>query len=155
MWQSILAGPDRLALEDGRQLRLLSAMEVLEARREALWLAQGEREKALCSNACLLARAVIRDEQPVYRDGSDVLAQMTPEEIGTLAGSWAQFNTRFNPGPDSDSTQVDALKKFGARPGGAAVLARAAILFSPAHGGSCPSDEGAGFFVVRIEFDTG
>lgn len=117
MWQSILAGPDRLALEDGRQLRLLSAIEVLEARREALWLAQGDRERALYSNACLLARAVIQNEQPVFRDGSDVLTQMTAEEIGTLAGRWAQFNARVNPGPDSDSAQVEELKKVWSTPG--------------------------------------
>lgn len=117
MWQSILAGPDRLTLEDGRQLRVLSAMEVLEARREALWLAQEEKEKALCSNACLLARAVMRDERPTFRDGSDVLAQMTPEEIGALAGRWAKFNAQVNPGPDSDSAQVDALKKVWSTPG--------------------------------------
>lgn len=117
MQQSLLSGPDRLALEDGRQLRLLSAMEVLEARREALWLAQGDRERALCSNACLLARALIRDERPVFRDGGDVLARMTAEEIGTLAGCWAQFNARVNPGPDSESTQVEALKNVWSTPG--------------------------------------
>lgn len=117
MRQSLLDGPDRLELEDGRQLRLLSAMEVLEARREALWLAQGERERALCANACLLARAVVREETPVFRDGSDVLTQMTAEEIGTLAGRWSQFNARVNPGPDSDSTRVDELKNVWSTPG--------------------------------------
>lgn len=117
MQQSLLSGPDRLALEDGRQLRLLSAMEVLEARREALWLAQGDRERALCSNACLLARALIQNERPVFRDGGDVLARMTAEEIGTLAGRWAQFNARVNPGPDSESTQVEALKNVWSTPG--------------------------------------
>lgn len=115
MWQSILSGPDRLELDDGRQLRLLSALEVLEARREALWLAQGERERALCANACLLARAVMRKERPAFRDGSDVLAQMTTEEIGALAGRWAQFNARVNPGPDS--AQVDELKNVWSTPG--------------------------------------
>ena len=47
---------ERLKLEDGRELRLLSALEVLEARREAEGLAQAPRERALCSNACLLAQ---------------------------------------------------------------------------------------------------
>ena len=36
---SILAGAQRLRLEDGSELRLLSALEVLEARREAEELA--------------------------------------------------------------------------------------------------------------------
>ena len=51
---------ERLKLEDGRELRLLSALEVLEARREAEGLARGEAEAALCANACLLARALQR-----------------------------------------------------------------------------------------------
>lgn len=117
MQQSFLAGPSELELEDGRRLRLLSAMEVLEARREALWLAQGEWEQALCSNACLLARAVTREGRPLFRDGNDVLSQLTAQEIGTLAGQWAQFNAQVNPGPDSESTQVEALKNVWSTPG--------------------------------------
>ena len=37
---------ERLKLEDGRELRLLSALEVLEARREAEGLARGEALRA-------------------------------------------------------------------------------------------------------------
>ena len=40
------------------ELRLLSALEILEARREAAQLAESQGERALCSNACLLARAL-------------------------------------------------------------------------------------------------
>ena len=56
MAPSILAGQDRLPLNNGMELRLLSALEVLQARREAGELAQEDRERALCSNACLLAQ---------------------------------------------------------------------------------------------------
>ena len=48
---SILAGADRMELENGMELRLLSALEVLEARREAAQLAESQEERALCSNA--------------------------------------------------------------------------------------------------------
>ena len=58
MGRSILAGQDRMSLENGFDLRLLSALEVLQARREADELAGDGRERALCSNACLLARAL-------------------------------------------------------------------------------------------------
>ena len=58
MGASILAGRDRMDLDNGMSLRLLSALEVLQARREAEELAQSERERALCSNACLLSRAL-------------------------------------------------------------------------------------------------
>ena len=40
---SILAGADRMELENGMELRLLSALEVLEARREAAQLAESRR----------------------------------------------------------------------------------------------------------------
>ena len=97
MLNSILFGPERLELEDGQQLRLLSAMEVLQARREAENLAREERERALCSNACLLARALERDGQPVYRDGEHVLSEMTVAQIEELSRLWAQFNREVNP----------------------------------------------------------
>ena len=71
MGPSILAGQDRLPLNNGMELRLLSALEVLQARREAGELAQEDRERALCSNACLLARALeqAEDHTPVFADG--------------------------------------------------------------------------------------
>lgn len=46
---SILAGADRMELENGMELRLLSALEILEARREAAQLAESQGERALCS----------------------------------------------------------------------------------------------------------
>ena len=53
---SILAQRERVSLGNGMALRLLSALEVLQARREAGELAGEDRERALCSNACLLAQ---------------------------------------------------------------------------------------------------
>ncbi len=117
MQTSLLSGPDRLELEDGRTLRLLSAMEVLEARREADWLAQGARERALCSNACLLARALMKDGQRLFRDGSHVLEELTVEEIGALAGQWSRFNQQVNPGPQAGEDRVEELKNVWSTPG--------------------------------------
>jgi len=117
MYSGLLGGPSQLELEDGRHLRLLSAMEVLEARREAKQLAQDGRERALCSNACLLARAVLRDGRPQFRDATQVLEQMTAEEIETLAGQWSKFNAQTNPGLNVDEEQADALKNVWSTPG--------------------------------------
>ena len=61
---SILAQRERVSLGNGMALRLLSALEVLQARREAGELAGEDRERALCSNACLLARALEQEEVP-------------------------------------------------------------------------------------------
>ena len=102
---------ERLKLEDGRELRLLSALEVLEARREAEGLARGEAEAALCANACLLARALERDRKPVFPDGEAVLKGLSAGEIGTLAKLWNGLNRAENPSPEDGEERVDALKK--------------------------------------------
>lgn len=102
---------ERLKLEDGRELRLLSALEVLEARREAEGLAPGEAEAALCANACLLARALERGGQPVFADGGAALAGLSAREIGALAGRWAAFDRAENPSPEDGEERLEGLKK--------------------------------------------
>lgn len=110
-WLRLAAGPEKLPLDGGQALRLLRAQEVLEARREAASLAEEGRERALCSNACLLARALVRRGKPVYADGTAVLEAMTVEQIQTLAGQWAAFSKEADPGLESGKDLVDALKK--------------------------------------------
>ena len=85
---SILAQRERVSLGNGMALRLLSALEVLQARREAGELAGEDRERALCSNACLLARALEREEDksPVFSDGRAVLAGHPDAEHYKLTG---------------------------------------------------------------------
>jgi len=116
MHSGLLDGPNELELEDGRRLRLLSAMEVLEARREAQYLARDDRERALYSNACLLSRALTLDGQSTFRDGNHVLEQLTAEEIGTLAKQWAQFNARVNPGLNAENDRMEELKNVWSTP---------------------------------------
>lgn len=109
---SILAGQDRLSLDNGMDLRLLSALEALQARREGIDLALDGSERALCSNACLLARALERteDHKPVFADGRAVLAGLTAEEIETLAARWAAFRRKNDPGLELSQNQLDSLK---------------------------------------------
>ena len=110
---SILARRDRISLDNGMDLRLLSALEVLQARREAAELAQWEGERALCSIACLLARALERTGEgtPVFASGREVLSGLTVEEIGALAGRWGAFRRESNPGLDLDRQELEKLKK--------------------------------------------
>ena len=124
---SMLAGKERLCLGNGFDLRLLSALEVLQARREGSELAEDGRELALCSNACLLARALERseDQTPVFSDGKAVLAGMTAEEIARLAGErpragpaggragTGKKKLRDNPG---ERLRWRVLRQFGALP---------------------------------------
>ena len=103
---------ERLKLEDGRELRLLSALEVLEARREAEGLARAPKEHALCSNACLLARALETEEgSPIFSGGEAVLAGLRVGEIAALAKIWSQFNREENPALTMGQEEAEALKK--------------------------------------------
>ena len=103
---------ERLKLEDGRELRLLSALEVLEARREAEGLARAPKEHALCSNACLLARALETEEgSPVFSGGEAVLAGLRVEEIAALSRTWSQFNREENPALTMEQEEAEELKK--------------------------------------------
>lgn len=111
-----MARRDRISLDNGMDLRLLSALEVLQARREAAELAEGERERALCSNACLLSRALERteDHAPVFDDGRAVLAGLTVEEIAALADRWGAFRRESDPGLDLSREELEEAKKNSA-----------------------------------------
>lgn len=103
-------GPDRVRLKEG-ELRLLSAREVLEARREGDALARDGREQALCRNACLIARALERKGKPVFEDGQAVLNALRVEDIARLAQRWAQFNRECNPSALDGEEEISWRKK--------------------------------------------
>ena len=116
MGGSILAGKDRVSLDNGMELRLLSALEVLQARREAAELVREDRERALCSNACLLARALEHGEErrPVFPGGEAVLAGLTVEEIAALSARWAELRRESDPGLELSGEELEKLKKNSA-----------------------------------------
>ena len=105
-------GTRRTAAEDhpGLTLRVLSAWEVLEARREGRAMEETGREAALCANACLLARALEREGEAVFSDGEAVLRALTVAEIAQLTRQWAEFSREADPSP-RDPKAVDSLKK--------------------------------------------
>lgn len=79
-------------------LRLLSVEEVRELFREGRELARTSgRDTALCSNACLIARALERDGRPVFRDGRQALEHLAPETIAEISDAWGEFNAQCNP----------------------------------------------------------
>ena len=113
MGLSILAQRDRISLGNGFDLRLLSALEALQARREGAELARDGLEQALCSNACLLARALEGTENrgPVFPDGRAVLAGLTAEEIAALAARWAAFSRENDPGLEVTGEELERIKE--------------------------------------------
>ncbi len=108
---SILARRDRMALDNGMTLRLLSAFEVLQARREAGELAAEDRERALCSNACLLARALEHKGKPVFDSGLAVLEGLTVAEIAALCQQWRDFDRTENPALNLNEQELETVKK--------------------------------------------
>lgn len=114
---SILAQRDRMALGNGMTLRLLSAFEVMEARREAQELTRQEKEMALCSNACLLARALEKEENRclVFHSGEEVLIGLTVEEIEALSARWEEFRRSVNPSLNLSRQELEAVKKNSVR----------------------------------------
>lgn len=109
--ESLLSRRDRLTLEDGTQLRLLSALEVLEAKREGEELAQSEGERALCTNACLLARALEEEGKPLFPSGRAVLEHLSAREVAQLARLWDELDRAENPSPEDGEEEAQALKK--------------------------------------------
>ena len=98
-------------LAGGRALRLISAWETLEARREAEALAADGTEQALCSNACLVARALYRGGRRVFDSGRDALEGMSAGQIETLARQWTEFDWAVNPAATDGEARVSRLKK--------------------------------------------
>ena len=107
----ILAGPRRTDAGGGRTLRLVSAREVLEARREGDALARDGGERALCRNACLVAKALERKGKPVFESGQAALDALRVEDIAGLADAWAGFNRTQTPTPLDGEQEIQRRKK--------------------------------------------
>ena len=105
------AGPERTDAGGGRTLRLLSAREVLEVRREGDALARDGGERVLCRNACLVAKALERKGKPVFESGQAALDALRVEEIAALADAWAEFNRSCNPSPLDGEQEIQRRKK--------------------------------------------
>ena len=101
---------ERRAVPEG-ELRLLSAWEVLQARREGEELARDGQERALCDNACLIALALERRGRPVFDSGRQALETLRVEDVVRLAGEWADFNRARNPSPQQSREGLEAAKK--------------------------------------------
>ncbi len=106
----VLAMPWEKELGMGYTLRLLSAREETQCRREGEELAKEERDRALCANACLIAHVLWKDGYPLYENGREVLEKMTAGQVAAAAEKWAEFDRECDPGP-WDREAADAAKK--------------------------------------------
>ena len=74
-------------------------------------LARDGRERALCRNACLIARALERKGRPVFADGRAALDGLRVEDISRLADAWGAFNREANPSPLDGEEEIQRRKK--------------------------------------------
>ena len=110
----LLAGPRRAPVSVRGEkciLRVVTARALLEARREAEGLAEDGAERALCSNACLLAKALERDGEKLFSSGEAVLEALTPGEIEGLARQMGRLNREENPSAEGGAEEAERLKK--------------------------------------------
>ena len=133
-------GPDRVKV-DGGELRLLSAWEVLEARREGDALAREYGERALCRNACLVAKALERGGRAVFESGQAALDGLRVEDIARLADAWAELNRACNPSPLDGEREIERRKKAWSTRVMSASVARAPLVWRSADGGSGETDD--------------
>ena len=96
----------------GQPLRLAppSAAQVLEAKAEAARMEPEADIRVLCSNACLLARALQTAEGPAFRDGEQVLAELTPAEIEELSRRLGKLCREGDPGVETPGLDAQAYK---------------------------------------------
>ena len=130
------AGRERYPVAEG-ELRLLSAREILELRQQSEALSLQGVERALCSNACLVARALERRGKPVFPDGNAVLNALRVEDITRLANTWGAFNKAYNPSPLDGEEEVARRKKVWSTR-----LMRAFSGVCSAHSARCPRKNG-------------
>ena len=115
MRAGLLDLPRYRELGKGWGMRLLSAREEMECRREGEALSSGEEDSALCANACLLAKALVKKGKPVFADGRDVLERLSAGQIGELARQWGEFDRECDPAPWDDEALERAKKAWSTR----------------------------------------
>lgn len=117
MMGGLLELPRERGLGEGWSLRLLTAREEMECRREGLELAaeEGEGQEALCANACLVARVLRRRGKAVFVSGREALERLTAGQIAHLAGQWGEFDRECDPGPWEEKAVDEAKKGWSAR----------------------------------------
>lgn len=112
-WMTLLAGETRVAVIEGGglELRLLSALELMQCQVKAREMVWADSQLALCANGCLLAVALERDGKPVFEDGLEVLEKLSLEQVHAYCQQWGEFTRTQNPSALDSHERVVALKK--------------------------------------------
>lgn len=103
----LLAGEKRLERK-GYQLRILSAWELLQARREAEELEDVPETAGLRHNAGVLCRAVVQGGLPVFASARELLQHWSAEQIAGEMAAYREFAKRVAPDCE-DGQETEAL----------------------------------------------
>ncbi len=105
------------------ELRPLTAGRLLSIRRAVRRETEDELEQALLCNARVLAECCFRGEEPVFRDGDEVLEKLTCREMETLlsalaagrgsAGAAASAPDPASVNPNFDGQRFRRLREAG------------------------------------------
>ena len=113
---TLFAAEGKKKLEGGLELRVVPAFSVLQARREAMEKSEGQEQTlGLWMNACLLSRAVYRDEVQAFEDGETVLRAVSAETIERWMQAYAALCKEENP-PCSAELAQQAVKALEQEP---------------------------------------
>ena len=94
----LFAGSGRRALENGLELCVVPAYEVLQSRREAMdACGEDEQTLGLWMNACLLARAIYRDGARAFSGGEALMRAASAEQIERWTEEYAALCREENP----------------------------------------------------------
>lgn len=104
-------GGRRRACAGPFELRVLTAWELLQARREAKGLEQEALEAGLCLNACVLARAASVRGRAAFSSGQQVLMRLSAETIETLSARYAALSQRQSPSCCGSPEEIAALRE--------------------------------------------
>ena len=90
-------------------LRPLTALRLLTIWRESREAAEEPLERALLSNAAVLAECCFWQGEAVFADANAVLQQLTPREMEELLGRLAEQGTPVDENPAFDRKRFEQL----------------------------------------------
>lgn len=90
-------------------LRPLTALRLLTIWRESREAAEDPLERALLSNAAVLAECCFSQGEAVFADADAVLQQLTPREMEELLGRLAEQGTPADENPAFDRKRFEQL----------------------------------------------
>lgn len=112
---NLVAGERRISRK-GHELRILSAWELMQARREAEDIPGEKETEALRRNAAILSRAVYRGGMRMFSSGRAVLEQWSGEKIGAEMAAYRKLAQQVDPDCGQEERVRTLMKELEQEP---------------------------------------